>query len=59
LGIAAEVLNTYQAKEKVRRSYKNGSGGFTKGKNEYYPIPNRIIQIAQIDGNMLVQNPGY
>lgn len=58
-GIAAEVLNTYQAKEKVRRSYKNGSGGFTKGKNEYYPIPNRVIQIAQIGGNILVQNPGY
>jgi hypothetical protein len=58
-GIAAEVLNTYQAKEKIRRSYKNGSGGFKKDKNEYYPIPNRIIQIAQIAGNILVQNPGY
>ncbi len=58
-GIAAEVLNAYQATEKVRRSYKNGSGGFAKGKNEYYPIPNRVIQIAKIDGNILDQNPGY
>ncbi len=58
-GIAAEVLMPYLATETVRRSYKNGSGGFTKGKNEYYPIPNRVIQIAQIDGNILDQNPGY
>ena len=58
-GIAAEVLNPYLATETVRRSYKNGSGGFTKGKNEYYPIPNRVIQIAKIDGNILDQNPGY
>ena len=58
-GIAAEVLNPYLATETVRRSYKNGSGGFTKDKNEYYPIPNRVIQIAKIDGNILDQNPGY
>ncbi len=57
--IAAEVLTPYLATEKERRSYKNGSGGFTKGKNEYYPIPNRVIQIAKIDGNILDQNPGY
>lgn len=58
-GIADQVLNGYQAVEKTRRSYKNGSGGFTKGKNEYYPIPNRVIQIAAVGGNTLEQNPGY
>ena len=59
-GIAAEVLNTYITKEKDRRSYLKGSvNGFTKNKNEYYPIPNRIIEIAKKDGNVLDQNPGY
>jgi hypothetical protein len=57
--IADQVLNTYLAVEKTRRSYKQASAGFTKGKNEYYPIPNRIIEIAAKDGNILVQNPGY
>jgi hypothetical protein len=58
-GIAAEVLNAYHAIEKDRRIYKRGSAGFTKGKNEYYPIPDRVIQIAKAGGNSLEQNPGY
>ena len=58
-GVAAEVLNTYWAVEKDRRIYKRGSAGFTKGKNEYYPIPDRVIQIATAGGNTLEQNPGY
>lgn len=59
-GIAADVLNTYLTKEKDRRSYLKGSvNGFTKNKNEYYPIPNRVIEIAKKDGNVLDQNPGY
>lgn len=59
-GIAAETLNAYLAKEKTRRSFFIGSvAGFTKGKNEYYPIPNRVIEIAKKDGNTLEQNPGY
>ncbi len=58
-GIADVVLNAYVVKEKDRRSYLKSSGGFTKGKNEYYPIPNRVIQIAQLAGNTLEQNPGY
>ncbi|MEJ7674100.1 MAG: RagB/SusD family nutrient uptake outer membrane protein [Chitinophagaceae bacterium] len=57
--IAAEVLNAYFAVEKDRRTYKRGSAGFTKGKNEYYPIANRVIEIATLAGNTLVQNPGY
>lgn len=58
-GIADVVLNAYVAKEKDRRTYLKSSGGFTKGKNEYYPIPNRVIEIARIAGNTLEQNPGY
>ncbi len=58
-GIADQVLNAYLAVEKTRRTYKSGSGGFIKGKNEYYPIPNRIIEIAAKGGNALVQNPNY
>ena len=58
-GVADQVLNSYLNVEKDRRTYKKGSGGFTKGKNEYYPIPNRIIEIARIAGNTLTQNPGY
>lgn len=58
-GIADQVLNSFLTVEKDRRTYKRGSGGFTKGKNEYYPIPNRIIEIARIAGNTLNQNPGF
>jgi hypothetical protein len=58
-GIADQVLTTFLTPEKDRRSYLKGSGGFTKGKNEYYPIPNRIIEVARIAGNTLTQNPGY
>ena len=58
-GVAAEVLNAYLAKEKDRRGYLKASGGFTKGKNEYYPIPNPVIEIAKKMGNNLDQNPGY
>ncbi len=58
-GIAAPTLNAYQTVEKDRRTYLKGSGGFTPGKNEYYPIPNRIIEIAKIAGNTLAQNSGY
>lgn len=58
-GIADQVLNAYVAVEKNRRSYLRSSGGFTKGKNEYYPIPNRFIEVARVAGNTLEQNPGY
>ncbi len=58
-GIADQVLNAYLAIEKTRRTYKKASGGFIKNKNEYYPIPNREIEVARVAGNTLVQNPGY
>ncbi len=57
-GVAVEVLNAYHNIEKDRRIYKRGSLGFKK-KNEYYPIPDRVIQIANAGGNSLVQNPDY
>jgi hypothetical protein len=57
-GIAAETINAYLDKEKDRRTYLRGSS-FTKGKNEYYPIPNPVIEVAAKFGNSLDQNPGY
>ena len=57
-GIAAETLNTYLAKEKLKRIYK-ATASFTKNKNEYFPIPSSIIDIAAKYGNNLSQNTGY
>lgn len=54
-GIAAETLNAYIAREKGRRTYLS-SAVFTKGKNEYFPIPQGQIDLVQ---GALVQNPGY
>jgi hypothetical protein len=35
-------------------------GKFTKGKNDYYPIPQRQIDLSQSGGSpVLKQNPGY
>jgi hypothetical protein len=58
-GIAAETLNKYLDMEENRRGYLKTSAGFTREKNEYYPIPNRVIEIAKKAGNILVQNPNY
>lgn len=57
-GIAAETLNTYLAKEKLKRLYKQ-TASFTKGKNEYFPIPAAIIEVAAKYGSTLTQNPNY
>ena len=57
-GIAAETLNAYLAKEKTKRIYKQ-TAVFTKGKNEYFPIPASIIDLAAKYGSTLKQNPGY
>ena len=57
-GVAGQVLNTYVAKEKLKRTYKN-TATFTVGKNEYYPISNRVLEIAAKGGNVLQQNAGY
>lgn len=58
-GIAADVLNTYVAAEGNKRAYLKGAR-FTKGKNEYYPIPQEAIDNAYKAGSpTLVQNPAY
>jgi starch-binding outer membrane protein, SusD/RagB family len=58
-GNAAEVLNKYVEKEKTKRTYLNGAT-FTKGKNEYYPIPLSEIVNSSKDGKpTLTQNPNY
>jgi hypothetical protein len=53
-GVAAEVLNKYLEKEKIRRTFLNGAI-FEKGKDEYYPIPQTQIDIMGAD--LLKQNP--
>lgn len=53
-GVAAETLNAYLAKEKLKRSYLNGAT-FVKGKNEYFPIPQTQIDI--MGAGILKQNP--
>ena len=58
-GIADVVLNAYNGREKAARSYRANSV-FTKGKNEYFPIPQGEIDNMNADGTKrLVQNPGY
>ncbi len=57
-GIAAETLNTYLMTEKLKRTYKS-TASFTKGKNEYFPIPVSIIDVAAKYGNIIAQNPNY
>jgi starch-binding outer membrane protein, SusD/RagB family len=58
-GIADQVLNAYLAKEKGRRIYLQGAT-FTKGRNEFFPIPLPEIMNSTVGGNnTLQQNPGY
>jgi starch-binding outer membrane protein, SusD/RagB family len=58
-GIAATTINTYIAREKVRRPLKQNAN-FAAGKNEYMPIPQGEIDKMNSDGTVrLVQNSGY
>lgn len=54
-GIADVELNAYIAKEKARRTYLT-SATFTKGKNEYFPVPQSQIDLSK---GALKQNPGF
>ncbi|WP_018612042.1 RagB/SusD family nutrient uptake outer membrane protein [Segetibacter koreensis] len=54
-GIAAETLNAYLAVEKTRRAYLSAAL-FTKGRDEYFPIPQREIDFTK---GLYIQNPGY
>lgn len=57
-GIAGPTLNTYLAKEKLKRTYKQ-TASFTVGKHEYFPIPQAIRDLSAKYGSTLDQNPGY
>jgi len=54
-GIAAETLNAYLAVEKTKRDFLSYAH-FTKGRDEYYPIPQREITFTK---GLYHQNPGY
>jgi len=54
-GIAAQTLNAYFAIEKNRHPFLTNAQ-FTKGKNEYFPIPEQEIQFTN---GAYSQNPGY
>ena len=54
-GIAAETLNAYLAKEKTRRAFLTNAV-FTKGRDEYFPIPQREIDFTK---GLYKQNPKY
>lgn len=58
-GVADVVLNEYLSVEARKRQYLQGAR-FTKGKNEYQPIPQVQIINSSINGTpTLKQNPGY
>ena len=54
-GEADATLNHYLTYESTLRSYLQGAK-FTPGKDEYFPIPQRQIDL---EGGALTQNPGY
>jgi hypothetical protein len=58
-GIAATELNSYIAYQgKFTQDVRGGH--FTAGKNEYYPIPQRQIDLSAAGGkSVLTQNKGY
>ena len=58
-GTAESELNRYFAyQSQITQDVKVGK--FVKGKNEYYPIPQRQIDLSTINGKpTLTQNPNY
>ena len=54
-GIAAEELNAYLQVERERKPFLS-SAAFTKGRDEYLPIPQ--VQIDLVEG-LYKQNPNY
>ncbi len=58
-GIADQVINTYLAKESLKRKYMAGAV-FKKGTHEYFPLPIDEITNTYVGGQAtLKQNPGY
>lgn len=59
-GIAEQEINTLLAYEKTKLSAAYGNATFTAPKNNYFPIPQRQIDLQQENGtSTLTQNPGY
>lgn len=56
-GVAEQELNTYLAYDSKILITKFGGAKFTKGKNEYLPIPQAQIDVQGKE--VLKQNPGY
>lgn len=58
-GVAAEVLNEYLRVESTKRTYLSGVS-FTKGRNEFFPIPLEAIERSYTDGApTLTQDPAF
>ncbi len=58
-GMADQVINSFYQYESALTSDLRGAH-FTKGKNEYYPIPQRQIDLSTVNGApALKQNPNY
>ena len=59
-GVADQVLGAYLTYEKTKLPSTFGTVTFTKGKNEYFPIPQNQIDLQTSGGSSnLIQNPGY
>jgi hypothetical protein len=61
-GYMADVLNTYVSVEKNKNSfyYVNPTAKFTKGVNEFYPLPQTQIDLMNSSGKVVLkQLPGY
>jgi tetratricopeptide (TPR) repeat protein len=54
-GIASDYINNYFAKESTKREYLK-DGKFTKGKHEYFPIPQNQIDFSK---GLYKQNNGW
>lgn len=55
-GIAAETVNAYLAVEKTRRGSYLSEATFTKGRDEYFPIPKNQINFSK---KLYKQNNGW
>lgn len=59
-GVAATEINNFLSYEKPKLSAGYGSATFTAPKNNYFPIPQRQIDLQQENGTSnLEQNEGY
>lgn len=57
-GIIGNVLNNYLSVEKTRMDYL-ANKSFSVGQHEIWPIPQSQIDITNMNGDILEQNPGY